>query len=301
MAIDISDLFVDELVGAVVPTLKDAAIPFKAFSMDVSSQLKTKGETVKVPVIGVSTSAEYDASSNNYEDANTTDVPTTDVTLASHYKSTGSLTDIQSNKTVVDVWAPTLNEQIYANANKALADLMDVMTPTNFTHAAGYTGSYENFDSDSVVECKIACDVAKVPKPNRSMILSSEYLGGLLKDGSLKDISQSGSAEALRQGTITNTVANFRMFDTNIIPDNSVNLAGWCGHPSSIALATRVVMPQSGSEKVIQHRVITDPETGFSMGVRIHYAAATGTVYMTAEMLWGKSFIRNAGILILSE
>jgi len=127
-----------------------------------------------------------------------------------------------------------------------------------------------------LVDLKTKLDVANVPTQGRYVIVPPWYHGLLLQNTSFIDLSASGSADALRNGTVG------RAFGFDILVSNSViNSAGddyivQAGYPGAIAFAEQIA-------KVEAYR----PENSFSDAIKgLH--------------LYGAKLVRPTGIATMA-
>jgi hypothetical protein len=87
------------------------------------------------------------------------------------------------------------------------------------------------------------------------------------------------------------------MYESNIIPLNSISLVAFACHPDSIALACRYLEP-IGKEEYLDARMVTDAESGLTIGYRRHYNTADGKMYVNLECLFGRSVGLSLGMAL---
>lgn len=260
----------------------DALLPVSAFAMDVSAEEAVKHQSVTVPLIGNRLAKDF---AGNYITGAGGDADPVTVTLNVHKYDTVKLTDKEAMMTPVQL------EMFGYQAGQAiglgmLQDFLGLITAQNYG-APVFTGGHAAFDSDDVVDIKIALDDAKVAIAGRNLVLASAYTGALLKDDSIKTVANLGNDEAIRNGMFTK-LSNFRMFESGIVPANGEHLVGFAGVPAGMAIAMRYVKPQDGHTYSMAEALVDD-QTGIVLGVREWYDNNTGTKYLAFDALGGKS------------
>lgn len=290
-----SGLYADHVKQGALQGFVDALLSIVSFSTDISADPGIKNKSVTVPLISTTAAGDFAGDYTANPDSTVGEVQ---VVLNVHKFKTVHLTDVQASQTPVKL------EELGYQAGQAvglgvLENILSIITAENFG-APVFTGGASAFDSDDVVDIKTGCDNAKIPVGGRNMVLASEYTGSLLKDDSIKTVANLGNDEAVRNGMFTK-LSGFRMFESNIVPDNAEHLVGFAGVPSGIAIAMRYLEPQSGHKYSVAEALVDD-QTGLVLGVREFYDEKAGIKYLTFECLAGKSVGIAAGLKrIVSE
>ncbi len=271
-----------------LPTLKTALLPFGAFSTDFSPKMAGGNQVVQVPIIGAITANETE---NSYQQGSS-GVSIVKVTLDSYVQAPIAYTDVEQEKLEsVSYWKPLFEEAYYSASNKILTKLLAEATAANLGNAI-HTGAASTLDYDKVVDIRTALNVAKWPKTNRSLLLTSAYTGNIMKDVKISSNMNLG-AGIVTEAQLPN-VAGMTIRESDAIPGNSENLVGLACLKSFLGLAMRPPMPGIGGEKVVSYFTVTDAETGASFGVRTHYDSATGITYVNVECRYGYKIIDAA-------
>lgn len=282
-------LYVDVVKQAALQGFVDALLPVSAFAMDVSDDSAEKLQSVTVALIGSRLAKDF---GGDYTTGAGGDADPVQVTLNVHKYDTVKLTDKEANMTHVK-----LEELGYQSGQAVglamLQNFLSIITAVNYGDPV-FTGAAAGFDSDDVIDIKVALDGAKVPVAGRNLVLASEYTGALLKDDSIKTVANLGSDEAVRNGMFTR-LSGFRMFESGIVPANGENLVGFAGVPAGMAIAMRYLKPQDGHTYSMAEALVDD-QTGMVLGVREFYDNKTGTKYLTFEALGGKAVGIKAGL-----
>jgi hypothetical protein len=274
-------------------SFKAALAPFRAFSTNFSAEAANKSTAVTTRIITGMTAGSF---SGDYETGDTTTTAIS-ISLSNHSFRAFHMTDVEDNKSSVagGTMEMQAKEAAYSVAKKIFADTLSVVTNANYSTAA-FVGAASGFDSDDVIDIADILDDADASNENRSLILSNAYFTALRKDASVKGRDGVYGSDAFNSGVLPN-IGGFTVYRSNAIPANSENLVGFACVPAGIAVAVRPVRPQSGAEKVLESfQIMTDPETGLSLGYRSWYSAKTGTKWGAFEAVYGYAKANAAGL-----
>jgi hypothetical protein len=90
-----------------------------------------------------------------------------------------------------------------------------------------------------------------------------------------------------------NRLAGLNVYETDCVPDNGENLAGFVTHPSAMAVAMRYLQPIANYDEA---GAVTDPVTGLTFGYLRYTDTTSNKVYITLECLYGYQVIRPAAL-----
>jgi len=151
-------------------------------------------------------------------------------------------------------------------------DVLSLVTAADFG-APISSESSDAFDSDDVLDIEGEVDELEWPDVGRSMLLDTAYHTSLQKDPALKHADQSGSTDALREGS-TGRVGRFDIYPCSRVPANGENLRGLVCLPPAILVATSPIMPGPGVRKnLVSYDVVIDEPTGVAFEYR-HWGSA---------------------------
>lgn len=267
--------------NAVLEAFTAAFAPMTAFTTDFTPDAKEKYDTINVPYVPAASAASDFAGTYNAQD---TTINKKQIVLNKHKYVSWYLTDTQVAK------SPSISIQRFGNqkgfqlAKAVFQDILSAVTAANFSTAA-LVSSAANTDSDDIVDIKSVCDIANMPLSPRSLVLSSDYVNALLKDNAVQDAAAFGNAEAIQEGRLPR-IAGFDLYQTNLIPSNSENLVGFASYPSAIAIAMRYLQPQGTTIDGI-YQVVSDPNSGITLGYREWYDNAAGARVAVMEAFYG--------------
>lgn len=241
-------------------------------------EIADKGDTVKITSISRPTVATYTKNSTTINPETLTDAQRSLLIDQSKYFAFEvDDIDLRQSANGGALMAEAAQEAAYAlgdTADQLVAglytgvDSANAISTTSITSAAlALTG---------LVNLKVKLDVANVPTQGRYVIVPPWYHGLLLQNTSFIDLSASGSADALRNGTVGQAFG----FDV-LVSNNCVNVTGddWivqAGYPGALSFAEQIV-------KVEAYR----PESAFSDALKgLH--------------LYGAKLVRPTGIATLT-
>ena len=241
-------------------------------------EIADKGDTVKITSISRPTVETYTKNSTTITPETLTDAQRSLLIDQSKYFAFEvDDIDLRQSANGGALMAEAAQESAYAlgdTADQLVAglytgvDSANAISTTSITSAAlALTG---------LVNLKVKLDVANVPTQGRYVIVPPWYHGLLLQNTSFIDLSASGSADALRNGTVGRAFG----FDV-LVSNNCVNVTGddWivqAGYPGALSFAEQIV-------KVEAYR----PESAFSDALKgLH--------------LYGAKLVRPTGIATLT-
>jgi hypothetical protein len=289
MTLNFNDsIYAQDVLNAFVATLA----PLRAFSRDLSGATAAVGNAVYVPRIDAVTATTFNQS---YTGTGGT-VNTITVSLDKHRIQTIDLTDVQQLNSSAAKIENFARQQGQALAKIVLQDIWSVITTTNFG-AAVVTTAASNWSKTQVRALRKQLSQSNVDLSQVSLVLDTETHDALLGDASISPASAYGGAEAIREGRIPRLMG-FNVYESNVIPLNSISLTAFACHPDAIAVAMRninTVVPDGVYQGL---ETLTDPASGISMGYRRYYDGGTGKVYASVECLFGYAAGLTPGLKI---
>lgn len=278
---------------------KAGMAPLSGLSTSYDSEASQKSEVIRVPVAtGRSAASRADGATYEVDTGNT--IATTAVTLNQQQHVPWYLPDGAAGKTAVKVWEASARECAYALAKKIFDDTLNLFTES---HTTGFgdrdtfdviTVAVGSFDLDDVVTLQQMLKSKGSIGP-MSMYLTTAGASSLRKDNQIQNAAAFGTDEVLRSGEFNMPIYGMRAFEVTSFPATIAgqNTYGIVAVPSAVALAVRPIEPQDTS-KLIDWQVVSDSDTGLSMGYRRWYNESTGIMWGTFEALYGLSVVRPA-------
>jgi hypothetical protein len=278
---------------------KAGMAPLSGFSTSYDSEAARKGEKVSVPVIAGRTAASRgDGATYQVTTGNT--VAVKDITLNQLYHAPWYITDVQDSKTAVRVWEASAKECAYALA-KQIFDAVLLLFRGAHTTAFGDTANDvitvapAAFDLDDLADLSALLTKKGAIGP-RTLLVTTDYATALKKDNQVQDVSAYGSDDVIRTGEFRVPMYGIRAYEVPDFPalvSDTDKTGGILAVPSAVGIALRPVQPLD-TGKLMDWQVVSDPETGLSMGYRRWYDESTGTMWGTFEALYGVAAIRTA-------
>lgn len=279
--------------AALLPWMTEL-MPLSVFSTNFSPSPSDKGDTVKVPVVGAPTAASDFAGTYMQDiDSEASSVP---VVLNKHKFKTVHLTAKEAATTAVPLLEKLVATAAQQLAIDVLTDIFSCVKKASFTTAAD-VASAEAFSYKTVLQIREACNKAKMPKAGRALVVNTSLNTALLADdivarSFISNLAQPGVVEAR-----INRLAGFDVYETDCVPDNGENLAGFAAHSSAVAVAMRYLQPIANYDEA---GAVTDPVTGLTFGYLRYTDTASNKVLITLECLYGYEVVRSAALQRIS-
>jgi hypothetical protein len=281
------------------PHFKAKIAPLTGFSTNFSAETAAKGDTVRVGVISAKRTADERAADGTYETGDTT-VATVPMQLTLPKHVSWHLTDVDNDKTAMDVWTAFAKECAAALAREVfdgVTALFRQAHDTGFGNRAEdkVTVAAASFDLDDVVELRKLL-VKKGALGNMTLLASPDYAAALMKDNQVQDTSAYGSDDVVRTGEFRVPMYDIKAYEIGGFPTAvaNENTGAVLAVPSAIGLAIRPVQPQA-PEMLLDWQVVSDPEgTGLSMGYRRWYNTSTGVMWGAFEVIYKAAVLRPA-------
>ena len=278
MTLNFNDaIYAQEVLNAFVAALT----PLNAFSRDFSGESAQRGNAIYVPRIDAVTATTFNQS---YIGTGGT-VNTITVSLNQHRIQTIDLTDVQQLNSSAAKIENFAAQQGKALAKIVLTDIWSIITTSNFT-AATVTTAAANWSKTQARAMRKALAADNVSMDNISLILSVDAYDALLGDSTINQAYAYGSAAAIQEGKIPRLMG-MSVYESNVIPLNSISLNSFACHPDAIAVAMRNVSAVVPAGVYQGLEVLTDPASGISMGYRRYYDGTTGKTHASVECLFG--------------
>ncbi len=290
MANTLTDLKDVRIAQAALMPWMTELMPLSIFSTNFGPTSADKGDTVKVPVVGApSPSSDFDGNYVKNIDSEASTIP---VVLNKHKFKTVHMTAKEAATTAVPLLEKLVSTAAQQLAIDVLTDIFSAIKKNQFATATD-VASAEDFSYKTVLKIREACNKAKMPKAGRSLVLNTSLNTALLADdivsrSFITNLAQPGVVEAR-----INRLAGLNVYETDCVPDNGENLAGFVTHPSAMAVAMRYLQPIANYDEA---GAVTDPVTGLTFGYLRYTDTTSNKVYITLECLYGYQVIRPAAL-----
>jgi hypothetical protein len=283
-------VFNDTLFGQTAfQALVELLTPLSAFSTDISSEVKSEGSAVVVPLFGNITTTTFSQSGNSgnpYEQTGGT-LSAITVTLDKRKITPIDLSLQQlsesSNAGRWDKWAYQLGKSM---AQTVLTDIWSLLLTTNFG-AAVITTASANYTRTQLIEARRQLKISGV-RGNYSFLGNSVIEGGLLGDTNIVNALNRGDNQAVKNGDL-GMLFGLQTYMSDVLPSNSISLTGFACGQEAIAFAMRDLgnyLPSGDYEAV---ETLTDDETGITALYTRHWSRAQGKYFANLHCLYGYS------------
>ena len=255
-----------------------ALLPFSSFSTNFSPEPAQKGNNVLVPLIASLVATTFGGSYAIC--GGSASVITVAINRHKHVPiGQDDLTAAGSSFANLERFG---FQQGMALGLAVIQDVWTLLTTANFGLATAV--SVVDFGLAQIRAARFLLNDANAPMEPRSMILDLDPYDNLLGISNFLQANLANSDETLRQGK-TGRIFGMTAWETNALPGTG-SVMGFAAHASAIGIAMRYLMPQEGN-KYAEARAVTDPDTGATFGIRLHYDENTGTQYLNLEANYG--------------
>jgi hypothetical protein len=286
-------IFAQEALRAFTATLA----PLRAFSRDISSEARRKGDAILVPQISALTATTFNATTANYQTPGGAVTHNT-VNLNQHNIVTVDVTDLQvvnSSAARLDLMAEQAGRALGA---QVLQNIFKLVTTANFG-AATVTTAEANYTLAQVIALRQKLAQNNVPVDECSFIFNPIVGAALLGSSNVLQAYAMGDNLAPREGSLGRKLVGFSPYETNLLPTSSTSLVAFAAHPDAISVAMRYLAPQAPGEYLAAEQV-ADP-SGIVMGMRRSYNVATGQHFVAFECLYGCATGLTLGLALCTK
>jgi hypothetical protein len=259
--------------------------PLSIFTTSYSNEVVRRGASVEVPLIANLSATTF---ADSYEaDGGTMNKVT--INVDTHRIVTVSLTDTEYSKSSVAEITKFATQQGKALAQSVLTSFYNLFV-TTAGGAAQFSASLTNLSAFTITNARAlrkALSDEKAPLTGRALILNTSLYDSLLSQSGLLDASQFGARDVISEGRVPR-ILGMNAYESLVLPTNSISLAAMAVHPNAAAIAIRALEPQAPSE-YLSTAVVTDPQSGITLGYRRHYAPGSGKMFVSMECVFGAS------------
>jgi len=274
----------------------DALTPLNAFSTSFNSDAAQKGSTIDVPFVATATEAVAFSSSYSMKDSV---LNTKQISLDQHSYCSWYVTDTESANSSAVALSRFGAQKGFQLGKKVLQDVLSLITVANYG-APVFTGAASGFDGDDVADIRNAGIDNSIAPETASLVLDNAYHTALLKDTNLRGANVYGNTGIIQEGTIPRIFGLGGLYESNLVPDNSINLVGFLANPNAIVAAMRYLEPVGGGDYLAAHAVSDD--SGMVLGYREWYDNDAGQLRAVIEASYGYAVgdANAAGIMVSS-
>jgi len=258
-----------------------ALTPLNAFSTSFNSDAAQKGSTIDVPFVATATEAVAFSSSYSMKDST---LNTKQIALTSHSYCSWYVTDTESANSSAVALSRFGAQKGFQLGKKVLQDILSLVTIANYG-APVFTGAASTFDGDDVADIRNAAIDNDIAAETASLVIDNAYHTALLKDANLRGANIYGNTGIIQDGTIPRLFGLGGLYESNLIPANSINLVGFIANPNAIVAAMRYLSPVGGGDYLTANSVSND--SGMVLGYREWYDNDAGQLRAVIEASYG--------------
>jgi len=268
-----------------IASLKVRLPALAAFSINFGAEVQQKGVSVTVPLIGSKTGGDF---SGNYTTDASNNVSSTTVTLDQSTDSVTGLTDIEYADAGLQILSDYAAEDMYAVSKTIVDYALDVVTVANYQRE--YTEVASAVDIDTIIGLKA---MAMGLGWDRGTILlnADAYKYWLASYVSTVSFTPGQNPE-------TTEFLGFRIIPYTSLPSDE-GLIGICCNPVCLAVASRPVAVLPGAGAGTQQAIVTEPDSGLSLGLRSFYSNDTGRQIQAVHQVHGAAVGKADGLIRL--
>lgn len=244
------------------------------------SAAQTEGSVIKVPKIGaLTTNAKTAGSSVTVQNATSTSV---DITLNQHRECTFIVEDIDTALSTGNLKEMYLDSALSAVAEKVDADIAGLYSGLSQTVPGTANGTA--LTAALIVAGRKQLSAAKAPKADRSMVLGPEAYSQLLTLPEFVSVERYGVSTPIQEGEL-GRIYGFKVFESQSIVTATAD-QNLMFHKRAFGIAFRPLPLEAKGGEVTQI-VVSDPLSGMSARVTMHYNANVLGMQCTIDVLYG--------------
>lgn len=255
-----------------------------AISSDFSAENAAFGQAVKTRLRGIPSVTDYSATTGYASsDVTTTDVS---VTINAHKAVQIKFTANELAGTNRDLFGENVETAHSGLADAFYAALFALITAGNFTNATTkVTASLARAD---IVAMAKALFNRKVQRAGRFCLLNADTYEKIMSDTAVVNLATAQQADLIAEYKLPR-IAGFDMIQAVDLPSTG-NLTGFSGHPSSLALATRVpndytaVFGGAGAGAIT---TVSSPDSGISVALCQYVDHTLGAAFWRIAVMYG--------------
>ena len=264
----------------------------KRIRRDFDTEVATFGKTITVPKYGaVSAHDKVPGASVTVQDLTSTSVS---VVLNKHKEATWIIEDVEKAFARDDVLAGYMQSSMKAVAEAVESDIFALYS--GFSHSVGSAATALT-DATLALARKSLFDSRAPVDENWTAVIASKDTNALLALDRFTTAEKVGGATKLADGAL-GKIYNFNMFESQLIPTTSAGSPAVLSthniafHRDFAALVVRP-LPEIPAGMGSVSAVVSDPESGISVRVRMSYDTDRGGVKCTTEILYGVAELRD--------
>jgi hypothetical protein len=278
----------------VIKELQKVLAKLRAFSLNLTSEFKATGETVKVPLTGPDTVGTWDATSNNFKRSGAT-LKEVSISLNDKLITGFAITPAQLKQFKPNWWKSKAENNVPEIVDTILTGIAGIVTDAKYGSTANdrINVALGEFGIKSLAPLRAQMVKQKDLKPARScLVLNPDYYSALLGD-------MPGqfwvSEETIASGVVPGLLG-FRA----IVELPQLTTPGFVCHPDAIAVGSAIEeLPSAKPYDLVE--VIEEPETGLSLQHVIYTDGSDGSMSDSINGVVGYGVGNSSALIRLVE
>lgn len=274
-----SQLQLTEVLDATLTGFREAILPLRLFST-VFEQVELKGDdTVAVPYYPIEGTRSRRRSAGQSYKSKVSGTTTGVRTITPSRNMIQGLSFTSEERARQPRLDPDKHGMLKGQrlGYDVLADVLSIVAAGTYTGTSIDPVSKANFDEIDVAGIAELCDVDKWPEEGRGLILSSGYHYNLATQGSLLDLSKSGSQAVLREADLP-SLFKFREIGTAGLPTNNFDAMTFQGASADETLT--VTLPGAYTDELLSDYYCVGARVVIAEGTTLPTGLAAGTYYV---------------------
>jgi len=278
-----SNLDVKFIAQKALAALRTRLPALSAFSVDFGAKVQKQGVSVTVPLIGNKTAGDF---SGNYTTDASNNVSSVECLLDQSTDSVTGLTDIEYADTGYQILVDYATEDMAAVSKVIIDYALGKVTVASYQRE--HVIAAASFSVAEVI--KLKTEAARLGFTVGTILLNSDAYSAFLQDYSGKVTFVPG------QDPSTTQFMGFKVMHYASMPTAEA-LIGICCNPVGLAIASRPVSVLPGAGAGTTQAVVTDPESGISLGMRSYYSNDTGRQIQAVHQVHGAVMGKTDGLI----
>lgn len=277
------------IMGDFVRAFAVRLLPTAAFCKTWANVPLEGTDKVAVPYFALSTTASTDWVAGNGYVATNTAQAMREVTVNKRKYQAMAFTSQELRRQPYQNWqelAAINAEKLGVDVN---ADILSIITVANYGASVKAVPAAA-FGADDLADLYGSATDLNWPDEGRSLVLTTGYKVGLLKDPGFKYVLNAGSDDALRRAAIKSAYGfeDIYTVPTANLPSNAQNLTGFICHKSAALVATAPIMPAPAVRALmVQYDLAIDPASGIAVEYKLFGNAQLDNTIEVAECNYG--------------
>jgi len=276
----------DKIFGQkVLQQLNSLLLPIRAFTTDISEELKSEGDSVTVPLYGNTTTTTFTQSTTVWEQSGGT---VSAITVNLNYQDITPV-DLTARQLAESSASSNMDAFAYqmasSHAERILGTIFGGITTGSFGTAIVST-AIANYDRDVLPLIRKSMITRGCQLGRKSIVINPDVEANFLSDDKLTLALNRGNASTMTEGEL-GRLYGYDIYSAPELGVNGVSLVGFACGQNAMAIAFRGFDSILPSEEYAAVETMVDDQTGISMLYTRHWSRAQGKWFLNIHSLFG--------------